>query len=404
VGDGFAPKAIILWATPQTADGAAAASASFGMGMGTYRSSAVSMGYVTYFSADAGGSSVVARGMNTTSLLRLFSDGTTPTVDLEINLTSMDDNGVTISWVNLHTTASIRVHYMILGGSDITDALVHTYTLATSTATQDVTVASGFGKPDLFLFMGSPQTSLGDTALTCTLFLGAGNAAGEIFSAAMGDEDAANAMVMGGINKAALVTLRHSAVGTIDADATLSAYGSWPTDGYRLSYSDQANNAYHVLGLALRGTFTSKVTSVDAPTSTGDTDATLAGGTAKGALCFATTGPGTAATTDTTSSNLGAFNLGAFDSDSEAYAGAGNDDADGNADTGVSNSTAKAFHHLKTDTTPANLTAADGVLTGSTARLSWTTVDSAQHRVGVLVLGEVAVVDQIPNLVTARRV
>src|SRR5687768_14765521 len=118
---GFDPKAIIVWATPQTADGSIA-HANFSMGFGTYRGSVVQMRYMTFRSQDASATQAGARGFGSNAICKLYS-AVTPTVDLEIDLVSMTNAGtpnVVLNWVNLHTTASIRVFMLVLGGSDIT--------------------------------------------------------------------------------------------------------------------------------------------------------------------------------------------------------------------------------------------------------------------------------------------
>lgn len=70
------------------------------MGMATYRSSAVQQGYVTYFSDDTPTAAVVGSGFNTTALLKLYSDGVTPTVDMELAFVSFQTGGTSNFVVN----------------------------------------------------------------------------------------------------------------------------------------------------------------------------------------------------------------------------------------------------------------------------------------------------------------
>jgi len=279
----------------------------------------------------------------------------------------------------------MQIHYMVLGGSDITDAYVHNFALATSAATQDVTVVSGFGKPDLMIWMSAAATALADTATHAAPMFGVAKSATERFCSLFADADAADTMLCAAWQNTRAILSVNPATPTQDAEADLADKASWPTDGYRLSFVDQASIATQMIGLALKGTFTSKVTYTDSPLSTGNVDIDH-GSVPNGALLFATSGPKTAAWVSF-GDLLGVFGLGAMDGSDEVLAGAGNDDATGAAYPVIMNSISKTIRIINIGV-PVIAAEADGAIVGNNIRLGWTTVDSAsQHRVGFVSFG-----------------
>lgn len=396
----FDPKAIIVWATPQTTDQVYNNDASLSFGFGTYRSSAVQQGYSTYYSEDTPTTSIVARGTNTDALLKLYSNGTTPTVDLEIDLVSMTTGSgskVTINWVNLHTTASIRVHYMILGGSDITDAYVHSFALSTAAATQDVTVVAGFGQPDLVMWHASAATSLGDSATHCAMMFGVAASDTERYCTTYNDEDNVGTMLNAGWQKERAVLVLNPSTQAADAEADLASKASWPTDGYRLSFSDQATLGVRMIGLALKGTFTSTVGYTDAPTTVSTVNFDH-GSTPVGALVFGTYGPGTSTSIDSSSAQLGTIGIGATDGTSQAFAGAGNNDNSGVADCGLGNTVSETYLLVTGATAGGGPDAQmESYFSGNNFVCDWTSAPASAHRLGVLTLGSAVAAAFVPR-------
>lgn len=388
---GFAPKAIIMWGTNKASEGFASPSfASWGVGFGTYRASSVSQGYMSMNIRDASGFAESAESMNTDALLALIDDLGVP--DAEIDLVSMADTEVVVNWATLDTVASILVHYMVIGGSDVTDALVHNFALATAQATQDVTVTSGFGQPDLMFFISWERTTFGDNNnVSAVLGFSVAKSNTERYATIYYDLHGANTMTLAAKNAPlALITGT-----TPDAEADLSAKASWPTDGFQLSYSNQAAVASNVIGLALKGSFTSKVTSTDTPTSTSSVD-TDHGSPPKGALIFGTLGPGTATTWNTTGTMLGQMIIGALDGTNEAAAAAGNDDNIGTSIATHGTYTSRSLIGANPNTSAAILLA-DGSISENNVRLTYTTVDTSAHRFGIVTLGSGPTAPSPPN-------
>jgi hypothetical protein len=145
-GVGFQPKFGIFWTTDQNATGSTG-TATFGLGVA---GSSTDRGYVAYRSETTVGTSNTAAGNNITRLLKLYSLATTPTVDVEVDFVSWDSDGFTVNISNAPSSTR-RVHYLVWGGTDITDVNVVDWTV-TNTATQAIT-GVGF-ESDLIIFLG----------------------------------------------------------------------------------------------------------------------------------------------------------------------------------------------------------------------------------------------------------
>lgn len=393
---GFDPKALILWVVPLASangDGSVNTSidAAICMGFATYRGGGAQGGYCTYYADDANTTAVNARGIDDTAILKLFSAGTTPTVDAQATFVSFGSGASSdfvLNWTNLHTTASIKICYMVLGGSDITDAYAFLFNLAAG-ATQDVTVTSGFGQPDLLFFMtdGALSGTGGDSASSPMPMFGVAKDDTERFCVVFNDEDAAGTMLLAGRAKARALLGVVPTTQAADFEADLSSKASWPTDGFQLSYSDQPANTNPIICLALKGSFTSKVGSMTATAgSTSDVDFDH-GTTPKGALFFAVGGVGTGGTINTSSGQLGSINLGALDGTNTVCAGTGNDDGAASSNCFTSFSDVRAMTICEAAGWGAKAT---GAISGTNARLTWDGNIQSTVLHGVVTLGDSA--------------
>jgi hypothetical protein len=68
----------------------------------------------------------------------------------------MDPDGFTIRWTTNEARADI-IHYIALGGTDITNAVASDFTMTTGSGTQDVT-GLGF-QPDFLMFLSVEHTT-----------------------------------------------------------------------------------------------------------------------------------------------------------------------------------------------------------------------------------------------------
>lgn len=386
----FDPKAVILWATPQTADGSAASWA-YGIGMGTYRGSVVQQRYSTMRGLDAAATADNACGQNVGALLVLLTQGAgLATIDLEIDLVSMQGGGtsqVVLDWVNLHTTASIRVFMLVLGGSDITDALVDDFTCPTASATQDETVVASFGKPELIFFAGAKAVVGESASVDPTMMFGfckQGEAGrGWTFT----QDDANTASVTAMHQRPNRCVIRNNVVsGTVigQLDTTVA---SWPTDGFRVVYDANPPNAVIFNYLALRTTAQITTGSNTAPTAGGLPVAqdNACGFVPKLGFLFGWNLPASAVE-ETTQADQCGFGIGAYDGSTEAWAGFTEDDAALTMDSNNQQSIAKVIQNYSP--AAALLSEADGAFSGNNFRLSWNDIDSVAREYQWLAIGD----------------
>ena len=144
--------------------------------------------------------------------------------------------------------------WIILGGSDIQDALASQFTTLVSAGSQDITVTSGFGKPELIFFGGSGPNSDTATDRHAYGFAKQGEPGRSInFSQT---ENTASLTSTNHMNDTALRHFLNPAAATagtlqydFDVDTTL---GNWPTDGFQVN--ELGGVASPVNYLALRTT------------------------------------------------------------------------------------------------------------------------------------------------------
>jgi hypothetical protein len=395
---GFDPKLVIAWTSYATAAGATDGDKSFIQGFGTYRGSVVQQWHEAAFYDDANAADNGVRIRGSSALLRSV-EALGTTIAFEVDLVSMTNAGtpnVILNWVDL-PASSIKVHMLVLGGSDITDALVGSFTTSVAAASQNVTVVAGFGKPDLMLFPLGTWTNQTTTADDIRLGLGVATSATSRRTALWGNNNAAAAMTLGAIQSDRAV-VGFGATPALDFEADVDNTGH--ADGFTLTYSDQSSLGFQTAFVALKGTFVATVGSYTAPSSTGTQDIT-GSGTPKAALLFGTHTALGGGALDTSSARLGGFWMGAYDGTDEGSAGMTNEDASVDVKAGWHHSETKAVVHLDSTAGAPTVTAdADATWNGSDLRLTWTTVDATVQAGGnVLILAEAtSAAAAIPNL------
>jgi hypothetical protein len=387
---GFDPKAVILWGTPQTADGSAASYA-FGLGFGTYRGSVVQQAYNAIRGLDGATSADTASGTNTDALFVLHTQSAGSAArDLEIDLTSMAQgagSNVVLNWVNRHTTASVRIFMLVLGGSEISDALVSTYTIDTADTTDDVTVVAGFGKPEL-VFMIRGRNTLQDTAANSQFGFGFAKQgeAGRCYAFAQTD---------GNTNSLTATTQRSDRLqlGVSDGGGTNghiarldTTVSNWPTDGFRVLYDANPGNANIVPYLALRTTAQITTGANTALTAGADQD-NAAGFTPKLGFLFGWNLAANAAIVTSEGAQCG-FGIGAFDGTDEAWAGFTEDDGAGTMDSNNQQVDDKIIHNYSQ--AAALQSEADASFSGDNLRLTWGDLDTVAREYQWLAMGDAA--------------
>lgn len=391
-GLGFTPKVLFLWSAYQTNDANTHGNAFFSYGVGTRDGGATQQWNQKYAQTDAAATTDVIPELLTTGIL---SGYVLPgfTVDFLVTLTSFDADGFTLNWTDLPATASIIVHYMALGGSSIASARAGSFTTSTAAATQDVTINTGFGKPDLLSFTAG----------------GIGGGSGIGWAKSSTERRYVSQKENWGAATSTPVAIQHdrafityntpaSTPGLIDSQADLSVVGSWPTDGFQVAYSDQASYGDLVGYVGLKGDFTATIGDTTVPISGSppvDQNLTLASGVPQAAFLCGLSIP-TDGTLDSTHADLLGFALGGTDGAREGVAGWTTDDAAADSNVGRFSTTTKAFRHCVAPAVatnpPSTLSEADASIVGSDLRLSWSTVDSVARSFSYVILGAVPVV------------
>lgn len=250
-GYGFQPKALIVWATVDTGTADAVNGGHGGYSIG-FASSTTERGYAAISSEDNQNSADTDRMMGTDAVMGLITiSGTT---DGLLDISAIGSDGVTFI-VDDNFAAAYRVMVLAIGGTDITNAKAGAFTMATAAATQDVT-DPGF-QPDAVLMVCSSLTALG---LGTSSILSFGAAAGatpvNAVVAGLSRHSSPTMITRGycragtGTNGDSVVVLTTDTTPVFEARARVSA---WLSNGFTLTYDDQASVADYVVYLALKG-------------------------------------------------------------------------------------------------------------------------------------------------------
>jgi hypothetical protein len=290
-GVGFTPKAVIFWWTRQTAFGELAA-IHVGYGFATNYSATYQNRGVAFASDDAAAKSNAGRIRSETYCINILSAGT-PTLVAKASVTAFISDGFTLNWAANEARADY-IHFVALGGADITNARAGTFTLATGTGSQAVTDV-GF-QPNFLMFLWT-FTEAVDTA----------TAHGEI---GMG-------LAKNSTKRGALVAFARDNLGTMatyqqqrtdscilllrtaGAQDAIVDFVSMDSDGFTVTKSDDPAVATPIFYLALKGGRYA-VGNFLSPTSTGTQDITTVGFQPK-LVMFATQGRATATAIGSTS-------------------------------------------------------------------------------------------------------
>jgi hypothetical protein len=360
-GVGFTPKAIMFWATSQTAAGyAAVASIMFGC------ATASSYQWAVAAYADDNAATVNTGGyMATDSCIRILASGA-PTMDAAASFTSFDGDGFTLNWSDAAPSAFI-IHYLALGGTDITNAKAGSFTSRSGAGAQSVT-DPGF-TPTFLLGSSNQNTAVGNrNSSTVGLYMASGvsNQRGLGYQSA----DAGADTVAASSQRNSQWMVEPSSGGTYNWLADLTGFTA---TGFDLNFTNSAG-ARLKLYLALSGTFKVYVGAGLQKTSTG-TEATTGVGFTPNALLFGSWGQAASASVDTSSADNTKVSIGAATATAEGFVW--NNDVDGAA-TSVANMrtvTDKAIG-FSTATSTTDAEADLSSLDSDGFTLDWTTADA----------------------------
>lgn len=383
-----AVKAVLLWFDMSPSSEAdAGTNGNFSIGLGTYRSTTVAQWCTGYYDQNGAGSSTCARGHTSSSILHSLASGT-PTTEYDLALVSLGDAQSVVNWTDLPTSAGTRVHYLALGGADITDALVSTFDLSTTAGTQDVTVATGFGQPDLIICLAAvPNNTEGDSAGSANIAFGVGIDDANEEHTAWTQEDGRPSMECSSHQTSNLLAL--SDVDTaLSYNIELSAKASWPTDGFQVNKLTAPAAACRIGYLALKGSFTAAVGTNAAPTAAPTVTQDLAvGQTPRGGIFFHNA-IAASASQNNSDADLGTFGLGATDGTNMGWAGTGQDDGSGTSVAHLHHTETKAIKMFTPSATGTLASEATASVSGTNIRLTWADTDTVAREYCYLVLGD----------------
>lgn len=169
-GFGFSPRALLIWTAGGTTTGSFRASYCAAAGIATGPGEEFGVG----FTSRDGITPSDANRTNNDEVLTLV--GTSGGIVLKAELQSLDSDGLTLNYLTVDGTAYL-LHYLALGGSDLTGAKAIQWTAPTSAGNQSVSGA-GF-QPDCVLHLFSSHSDAYETVSGSSRFcLGAMDSAG----------------------------------------------------------------------------------------------------------------------------------------------------------------------------------------------------------------------------------
>lgn len=276
-GVGFQPKFVLfIFGRAQDAD-----AATLIMGLGAAVSSTARGAVVTRDDdnrATASVGTLVRRGLETDQCL-IEVTGTTPTTVKRADFVSFDADGFTINWQTIDANDR-EIHYLCLGGTDLTNAHVGAFNLNTSTGNQAVTGA-GF-QPDLVLFLASIFSTTDGPVAGGALMLGAAKSATERWATTIAASDNVNPSSCASGQRTDACINRISAAA---AELVVADFVSMDADGFTINLGTASATSSKVIYIALKGG-QYKLGSFDQPASTGN-QATTGVGFQPSALVFA---------------------------------------------------------------------------------------------------------------------
>lgn len=376
-GLGFQPKAVIFFGSGQAADGFATVGSVF-LGCAT---SSTERWCFANVADDNLSASDTARRWETTRCIVNLTDATTPTSDGEADFVSMDADGFTITWSTLPSTA-IKVHYLALGGTDLTNAKAITFATGTATGTPAITVTGvGFqGECGIFV---SPNFA-GTTGPTTSVHLAIGAATGAAaqWVSFVDDPDGQGDNVPIRYQRSGQC-LTGASAGNPAIEDFRGVFNAWTADGFTIDVDNSFSSSRTIGALILAGGDYA-VGQDTQGTATGANDSPALGFNPAGVL-FVGVNAATSAAWDNTTSDRAKLTIGAGDGTDEGHTWWNSLATTGNSNTNRRHSETKALSHASARTTvdaEADLTLGTGKFT-----LDWTTADAVAREFGYVAFG-----------------
>ena len=367
-GVGFQPKAIIFWLNSRTAAGFGTQNW-FGLGAATSTSARWA---VTHGDTTATASATTWRRYS--AALCVYLNEGDSTVSCSADLSSLDADGFTLNWTAI--SSAFIVHYLALGGTDLTNATAGTTTYGAGTGSKSVT---GIGyQPDFLLQATNNNASASGNTFSMTY--GAAGLTGQGAITNRSRNGSAN-MEVGQWQRTDRLMVGLSA--TASSTTTDCTFTSFDSDGWTVNWTNDPNGLVTYY-LALKGPQTA-VLSDTQKTSTGTKATTGAGFTPSAAIFF---GANAATNTSGDYTQMRA-SLGAATATAEGGVWHQSADAAATSDTDSHTSSTKCLTHATQASTidaEADLSSFDS--DGFT--LDWTTADATAREFVAILFGDAA--------------
>jgi hypothetical protein len=243
-GVGFTPKALILWWSGRTETTDAVGGFSHQRGWG-FVASTTQRCCTTSQSQDAQTSAVTDRHHRADACVSTLT--TAGAQDGLLDLQSFDADGFTLI-IDDAFAASIRIHYLALGGDDLTNAHVGSVETEADAGAQAIT-GVGF-QPDCVFFLSNHDTGTTINVDTRMLF-GAAVSPTELGVWAGGSNDAAATMqTVSYCNDAELMAMMTASTNDINDRASFTGMDS---DGFTINWDENSGQLRWFYWLALKG-------------------------------------------------------------------------------------------------------------------------------------------------------
>jgi len=383
-GVGFQPKAVMFFATYQTAEGTAA-NAQMAVGAAVSSSSRAA---IAVQGLDNVSTTDSDRRSSNTKCITLIDNAETTLI--EADFVSMDSDGFTLNFTTVQAS-NYNIYALCLGGSSLTNTALKEFAANTGTGSQAIT-GVGFQPDAMLMFsVGDPNLNSNTTAVN---YFGIGLDSSNTVSvnARMNNIDADTHTGDVSYKTDKIIT---STTGAVAAswEASLTSMDS---DGFTLNWTTAASSARRFWALCLRGG-NYKLATITQPSSTGNQATTGVGFKPSGLFALS------AELTATGVSAVSNIAIGAGTSSSNRFS-VWNGVTDGVSPNRINmnNNSNKIITLLSAGSTATVNADADLVsLDTDGFTLNWTTADGTARKVPVLALGPAAVPPVINSALTA---
>lgn len=320
-----------------------------------------------------------------TECICLLSGGT-PTIDALATFASFNAAGFTINWTDLPSSTGLVIHYLAIGGTDVTNATIVQVTPSTTTNGVTQAISMGF-QPDCVITC-SPAVPSTTGVVDATISVGAATRSPSTkqYATFWFDNDGATATDAAVYSTTARMGATPSSTAIKDADFSLS---SWDASGITINWNDAvATTTQRFYMLALQGG-QYDIVNVTAASATGTQNVPVSF-QPSGLLMF---GSGEITDTDTTASSAtteSMYYVGAADSVITQGGVVYNTVDASTRGPFRRNSNTLLWQQITTTNGTSAAAASVSAMTASQVTLNWTTANTAARKAAMVVFGSTA--------------